>query len=46
MCGYGSAVMPLLAYHAEVSSSAAKMPLSASASAIMFAIVLRYAMGS
>ena len=34
-------VTPLAAYHARVTASAAKMPFSASASAIMFAMVLR-----
>ena len=41
MRGYGNSVMPLARNHAYVRSSGAKMPLNASASAIMFAMVLR-----
>ena len=39
--GYGRSVMPFSRYHAYVVSSGAKIPFSASPSAIMFAIVLR-----
>ena len=39
--GYGSYGTPFCRYHAYVVSSAAKMPFNASASAIMFAMVLR-----
>ena len=39
--GYGSSAIPFARYQAEVMSSGAKIPFSASASAIMFAIVLR-----
>ena len=38
--------MPFARYHASVISSGAKMPFSASASAIMLAMVLRYTIGS
>ena len=44
--GYGRSTMPLARYHANVMSSGAKIPFSASASAIMFAMVLRYAIRS
>ena len=37
----GRSLMPFDRYHAYVTSSGAKMPFSASASAIMLAIVLR-----
>ena len=39
--GYGRSTKPRAAYQAAVTSSGAKIPLNASASAIMFAMVFR-----
>ena len=44
--GYGGPAIPRALYHASVTSSTAKIPLYASASAIMLAMVFRDAIGS